>query len=362
MKKRYAALIIAGAVFTAAMAVFPPSMGKMKNKDSYAVCEKTYIDADGAKLGMVIKGRKQGSPVLLLLGGGPGIPEYLLETEYPGGLDDIFTVCMPSYRGTGLSYEKDTDESTMTNEQYLKDAEAVTDYLRERFGQDRIYLMSHSFGTQVGLPLAAAHPEKFEAYIAMGLICDQPRSEQAAYRYMLDKAEGSLKKELEQYGSLFEGEPKEFSADDPLAKKYLSKTRDKAMHRLGVGTTRDMDSVISGLFFPSLRMTEFTPKERINIWRGKVFSDKCAASRLSFRAEDEVQRLEIPFYVFAGKNDRTTDYDLQREYFDFVSADVKGFYTFEDSAHSPVFEQPDLAKKILSADVLKGRTSLSDDA
>ena len=362
MKKRTIALIAAAVLAAAAAAVFPPSLGKMKNADEYSVCEKTYIDADGAKLGMVIKGRQQDSPVLLLLGGGPGIPEYLMEVEYPSKLDETFTVCIPSYRGTALSYEENTDETKINNEQYIADAERITDYLRERFGQEKIYLMSHSFGTQIALPLAAEHPEKYEAYIAMSLISDQARSEQAAYRYMLDKADGSLKEELEGYSELFSGEPKPLSSGDPLAEKYLSKVRDKAMHSLGVGTARDMDSVISDIFLPSLRMTEFTPTERINIWRGKVFTDKCFKDKFSFTAAEAVQRLELPFYIFAGRYDRTTDYDLQKEYFNFVSADTKGFYTFEESAHSPVFEQPDLAKEILTKDVLNKRTDLADKA
>lgn len=360
MKKRFIALSAAAVLAAAALIILPPSRGKMKHPENYAVCEKTFIDADGGKLGMVIKGKQKDAPVLLLLGGGPAIPEYLLETEYPSGLDDTFTVCMPSYRGTALSYEGNTDESRINSEQYIADAVTITDYLRERFGQEKIYLMSHSFGTNVALPLAAEHPEKYEAYIAMGLVSDQPRSEQEAYRYMLGAAEGSLKEELEEYAELFSGEPKALSSSDPLAKRYLSKTRDKAMHSLGVGTTRDMDSVITGIFFPSLRMTEFTPAERINIWRGKVFVEGCKTDRFDLKAADVVQRLELPFYIFAGKYDRTTDYDLQREYYDFVSADTKGFYTFADSAHSPVFEQPDLAQKILTEDVLNKRTDLAD--
>jgi hypothetical protein len=39
---------------------------------------------------------------------------------------------------------------------------------------------------------------------------------------------------------------------DGTPKAYLA-VRDKAMHRLGVGTTHDMKSVLSGIFWPSLR-------------------------------------------------------------------------------------------------------------
>lgn len=41
----------------------------------------------------------------------------------------------------------------------MQDALAVTDALRARFGQDRIYLMGHSYGTFIGLLCAQAAPE-----------------------------------------------------------------------------------------------------------------------------------------------------------------------------------------------------------
>jgi len=39
---------------------------------------------------------------------------------------------------------------------------------------------------------------------------------------------------------------------------------------------------------------------------------------------------------------------------------VKGFYLFEDSAHSPLFEEPARARQILLSDVLGGTAALAD--
>jgi len=48
--------------------------------------------------------------------------------------------------------------------------------------------------------------------------------------------------------------------------------RDGAMHSLGIGKTRDMKSVITGVFVPSWLSREYTVSEKIAIWRGKLFS------------------------------------------------------------------------------------------
>jgi hypothetical protein len=43
-----------------------------------------------------------------------------------------------------------------------------------------------------------------------------------------------------------------------------------------------------------------------------------------------------------------------------IAAPVKGFYPVENSAHSPLFEEPERAKAILVNDVLNGRAELTD--
>jgi pimeloyl-ACP methyl ester carboxylesterase len=131
--------------------------------------------------------------------------------------------------------------------------------------------------------------------------------------------------------------------------------RDKAMHRLGVGTTHDIGSVITGIFLASLRCPEYTVREKWDLWRGRLFSR-------SFRLwEDEVlradiprqvPRLAVPAYFFAGAYDYTTVTSLVKDYHDTLDAPAKGFYLFENSAHSPLLEQPQQARRILQHDIL----------
>ena len=74
----------------------------------------------------------------------------------------------------------------------------------------------------------------------------------------------------------------------------------------------------------------------------------------------QVTELEIPVYFFHGRYDYTCSYPLAKSYFDQLKAPVKGFYTFENSAHSPIFEEPEKVRAILQADVLAGETGLAD--
>ncbi|MDO5293448.1 MAG: alpha/beta hydrolase [bacterium] len=312
--------------------------------------EKRYIEIDGEKQGMILLGDQGDKPVLLFLSGGPGIPEYLLENQYPSGLEQDFVVCYWDYRGTGLSYHHKTDPDKMTLKQYRNDAIAVTNYLRKEFQQDKIYLMAHSFGTCIGIELAKKRPELFYAYITISQIVNQPKSERMAYRYMLEKykkmGNGKMVKRMKQYSVL--------ESEEALHKYVTSSIRDTAMHELGVGTTHKMKSVVKEIFLPSLFLKGYSPRQRINIWRGKAFAQKTKVREESFgyTAFDRIQTIDIPIYFFAGRHDYTCCYCLQKEYYEYLKAPCKKIFTFENSAHSPLFEEPIKAMKIIEKEVL----------
>ena len=150
--------------------------------------------------------------------------------------------------------------------------------------------------------------------------------------------------------------------DAPLPAAYM-KVRDRAMHSLGVGTTRDMRSVVTGVFVPVWRTPDYTLAERAAIWRGKAFSRGVMWD--DFQATDltaKVTEVDLPVYICQGRYDHTCSYDLARGYFEKLRAPVKGFYTFARSAHSPAFEEPERFRRVLREDVLTGEARLADGA
>lgn len=323
--------------------IIPPSLGRLP--DRHSLHEKTVIKTDGAGIGLILLSDNVDNPVLLVCGGGPGIPQYLMESFYPSVLPEYFTVCYYDYRGTGLSYDNSVDPNDMTTEQFISDALLVTDYLRDRFGQEKIYIMGHSFGTYVALNTVNLHPENYIAYLAMSQNCDQHRSELLAYDYMRSEYEKQGNRSM--VAGFDEYSIKE--SDEDYRRYTNSGLRDKAMHALGVGTTSDMDNVITDLFFPSLRVTAYTPLERINIWRGKVASGRFAVHNESrvFNAFETVKSISIPIWFFAGENDMTCCTSLQKEYYELIEAPDKEFFLYEGCAHSPIYEDSDKTREIL---------------
>lgn len=113
--------------------------------------------------------------VLLVLHGGPGMPTFILYTTHPTGLEQEFKAVWWEQRCADMSFASDIPAESMTVDQLIADTIAVTNYLRDGFGQDKIYLLGHSWGSCLGIQVAAKASELFHAYIGMGQLSGNPR-------------------------------------------------------------------------------------------------------------------------------------------------------------------------------------------
>jgi pimeloyl-ACP methyl ester carboxylesterase len=196
----------------------------------------------------------------------------------------------------------------------------------------------------------------YHAYIGVEQMVHQLKSETLAYEYMLQRFRQAGNRRMV---CKFEAAPVTMTTGAPTG--YLA-VRDKAMHTLGVGTTHDMTSYLRGIFWASLRSPHYTLGEKIRLWRGKLSSGASALwdEMLATDLTDLVAELALPAYFFHGVYDYTVNYQLAKDYVEKLKAPLKGFYTFERSAHSPILEEPQRAQRIMRENVLAGANNLAD--
>lgn len=324
-----------------------------------SISEKTFIKIGGVKQGMFIKSININNPVLLYVHGGPAFPNYFLIDKFKPKLEDYFTVCYWEQRGGGLSFTSEVTLESMNFGQLASDAIDVTNYLCKRFCKEKIYIMAHSGGTPIALIAVQQEPKLYYAYIGMGQVTKQAESEKMAYKFMLDQysAEGNEKRirELKKHPVL--------KADSNIIPFYKSAIRDQYMHELGIGTMHKMKSIFRDIFIPVWICKAYTLKEKINIWKSKFYflpKTKLINEILETDFAAKVPALEVPVYFFSGKYDLTVNINLSKEYLNKLHASSKGFYTFQHSAHSPLFEEPALVRKIFIIDILKNKNILAD--
>jgi pimeloyl-ACP methyl ester carboxylesterase len=352
-------LILAGVLYIVSPGKLKPLLDENGKPLVASISEKCFVNINAVKQGMFIRGRDIKNPVLLYVHGGPAFPNYFLIDKFAPGLENNFTVCYWEQRGGGLSYSPDVPLESMNFEQLASDAIEVTNYLRDRFGKEKIYMIAHSGGTPFAILAAEKAPQLYYAYIGMEQITRQTESEKIAYKYMIDQytARGNKKAvaELSKFPIL--------DSTNYFVPFYKSLIRDKTMHNLGIGTMRNMKSVFKGVFIPVWMCKAYTLREKINIWVSKFsFLKKTRLIDELFETDmiARVSKLEIPVYFISGKYDLTVNSDLSKAYLNQLQAPVKAFYTFNESAHSPIFEEPQRFIEILLKDVLNGTTSLAD--
>ena len=325
-----------------------------------SICEKIFLQIGGVQQGIFIRGEDLKNPVLLYVHGGPSFSEFFLVEKYPVGLEKYFTVCYWEERGGGISYSPQVTLESMTLEQLASDAIEVTNYLRHRFEKEKIYLMAHSGGTAFAIQAAVDFPGLFHSYIGISQITRQAESEKLAYKYMKDQyfASGNSKMvaELNKYA---------LTENDSLILPFFNSVlRDKSMHELGIGTMRNMKSIIKGVFYPVWTCRAYTLREKFNIWYSKfTFVNKSGLREQVINTDitAKVPKLDMPVYFLSGIYDLTVNHDLSKEYLEKLDCPVKGFYTFNESAHSPMFEESTRFMEILVNDVLYKTTILADN-
>ena len=325
-----------------------------------SISEKVFIKIGGVEQGMFIRGKDIKNPVLLFVHGGPSFPEYFLAEKYPVGLEDHFTVCYWEQRGGGISYTPQVTLESMTLQQLASDAIEVTNYLRSRFDKEKIFIMAHSGGTAFAIKAVESYPQLFYAYIGIAQVTCQKESEKMCYKYMLNQylEDGNTKMvaELKKYPIL--------ENDSLILPFFNSVLRDKSQHDLGIGTMHNMRSIIKDVFLPVWTCSAYTIKEKLNIWISKFSFIKKSGLRYQLINSDiplNVPKLDIPVYFFSGRYDLTVNKDLSKKYLNNLTAPIKGFYTFHNSAHSPMFEEPQRLIDILITDVLNQTTILADN-
>ena len=302
-----------------------------------SLTEKNKIEIGGIQQGFFIRAEDPKNPVILFLHGGPGTPvlPFITSFESPERLEKYFTVCYWDQRGAGMSFSRSIDPATITAKQMVEDTRQITEYLQQRFNQEKIYLMGHSWGSYLGIKTVEKYPQNYLAFIGIGqVVCDM-ESEKLAYDYMMQHAikinDQSAVKGLKKFDKN--------SPDFPQL-NYAMTIRTRLMNKYGIGLMRKNISTV-GLVKKLLFFKGYTLSEKINYPKGSLFSLKRLWVKEIVRDNllESSTTFKVPIYITHGKYDYQTSFVLAREYLDKIEAPQKAFFTFENSAHSPNMEE-----------------------
>jgi pimeloyl-ACP methyl ester carboxylesterase len=311
-----------------------------------SLSEKSFIEIGGIRQGFFIRAENPENPLILFLHGGPGSPELpmIIPYELSERLEKYFTVCYWEQRGAGISFSKAIDPVTMTVAQMVDDTRQMTEYLKRRFNQEKIYLIGHSWGSYLGVKTIEKYPENYFAYIGIGQVSNQTESEKLAYDYMLQHAteinDVSAVKNLQK----FDKNAPDFSKN----LNYTHTVRSSLMNKYGIGFAHEktISMIDAGKLILSFK--GYTLSEKVKYLKGMMFSQTTLWNDI---VEDNLFKssttFQVPVYVTHGKYDYQVSYALARKWFDKIEAPQKAFFTFENSAHGTIIEEPEKFVQII---------------
>jgi pimeloyl-ACP methyl ester carboxylesterase len=291
------------------------------------------VSLGGIDQWLLIRGSDTSNPVLLWLHGGPGAAQIPIARAYNGALETHFVVVHWDQRGAGKSNPKTFDESSLTFQQFLEHVHQLTQMLKSRFDQEKIYLVGHSWGTQIGIRLAQSYPQDYHAYIGVSQFINAARTQEIGYRWLEDRVHqnGQLKM-IEALAAL--GEP-----------PYLEHRSYVAYARLIDAYGGNFDVGMAKLGWITLLAPEYSLGDILawlrgaNRGSGPMWDDPAYQA---FDAMTEIPTLEVPVYFFSGRQDYNTPLELVERYVEnLIAPQGKQLVVFEDSAHTPFLGEPE---------------------
>lgn len=305
-----------------------------------SIAELVDVEIGGHDQAIMLRGASTQAPVLLYLEGGPGGTGIGRIRNSGEDLEKEFVVATWEQRGTGKSYDSLEPRSTLTLEQMVDDTLEVTNYLRDRFDEQKIYLVGSSWGTTIGVLAVQRSPELFHAYVGTGQMVDQFATDKLMYAESLadavvrgDDATADALREL--------GEPPyDETLDYPMAIASNPKWMD-----FEHGADYDPASEYPA----SLFVAEYTLIEQLRGMGAIAETFDVLYPQLEdtdFRVQ--VPRLEVPVHVVEGRYEAAGRETLAREWFELLSAPSKQYVVFQNSGHNPTFDEPGRFAELMS--------------
>jgi pimeloyl-ACP methyl ester carboxylesterase len=344
-------LAVAGlAVLVALPASTPPVLDADGRPVPGSIAELTSVALGGQVQAISIRAADPDKPVLLYLSGGPGQSDIAFARALLQPLEQDFVVVVWDQRGSGKSYPALDPTATYTLESLVGDTIGLTDYLRHRFAEDKIYLLGESWGSTLGVLAVQERPDLFHAYIGSGQMISQRETDRIIWRDLLAYADHTGNGELyDQVLTLGEPPYRDIPWANSLIMGYYGLLETPYTPPAAYVARGEASGV--GQF--GLFGREYSFVENANLVRGLVDMFSIMYPQLQeidFRSS--VPTLEVPVYVLDGENELRGRRELAHEWFSQLNAPHKQLVTYANAGHAVAFEQVDAFLRLMVDEIV----------
>lgn len=309
---------------------------KISEPKTDLVTEKMYLELGGESQYVEISSSSSDNPILLFIHGGPAWPQTPQLRYYSSELTNKYTLVIWEQRGAGNSYKKNSEPDNLTLEQIIKDGHELTDWLKNNYNQQKIYLAGYSWGSLIGIDLISKYPEDYKAYIGISQIINMDKGMLISQNWLKEqiikaddtKALNSL--DSLKYISNYTDELDRFFQQWTLLNKYRGATYNQASEK---ETEKAMSFYEDYKDYDWFKVWEQSSKKLQNDW----FTANTA----------DIDAVKVPVFLLEGRHDWNIPSVLAEEWLDKLQAPKKKLYWFENSGHGCLEEEPQEFNKVM---------------
>lgn len=290
----------------------------------------------GIRQAVSIRSQDLRNPVLVVLHGGLGYVQMPLDWWWDRGLDEYFTVVQWDQRDAGKTYTASgpSDPALLTPQRYQKDTEELVQWAIKRFGKRKLFVLGDSWGSLLGLRLAAEHPEWLHAYIGLGQGVDCAESERRGWAWTMKRAreehDVQAVRELQSIAPYATGK-RPLTVDDVMVeRKWLDRFGGAAWRRPGA-------EIDHGLYKLA---PEYSDEDVRNAFKGQAAVAKALFPSIVTTDLSYIRTLKVPLILLLGRHDHNVSSEVAAEWFQKVRAPSKKLVWFERSGHHIYSEEP----------------------
>lgn len=324
------------------VATDPYAPGKAIVEDVQKIVTPNGIDESGpmtlggAQQWVSIRGTDRDNPVIVLIHGGPAAPELPMAWTFQRPWEDYFTVVQWDQRGAGKSYALNDPQiiaGTMTVDRYRDDAIDLIEQITRKLGKRKVILIGHSWGTIVGLSVAAKRPDLLHAYVGAGQVTHFRENERVGFDAVLAAAKADNNAEAVKELEALQPYPGP-GAFDPAK---IGVQRKWSIHYGFLTAYRDNASY----YFNAPRLSPaYTPEDRRSWGKGSELTINTLLPKLADVDFSATRKLEAPIFMFLGRRDYTTPPEPTQSWMKNLRAPKKEIVWFDHSAHLMMIEEP----------------------
>lgn len=344
------AMLIAVVLGSQWMAHTPPIVDENGTPLPGSIATLEKVRLGGVDQWLIIRGQDVTKPVMLFLSGGPGASEAGRTLRFNRELEKDFVVVIWEQRACAKSYPSFNPRSALTVEQYTADTIELSEMLRARFDEQKIYLVGHSWGTIFGVRAVQARPDLFHAYVGSAQMVDVRETDEIIYDMVLEHSRQSgdtqFVRTLEK-----QGRPP-YLGKSPIQPYSTLFGREYSLYEFpGIqdeAYRRDGD-----ILELMLKQPEYGWLDRVYYLLGLMNTFNAVYPQLQdMDYRQDATHFELPVYILLGRHDMNNPYQIPEEYFNRIQAPRKQLIFFEKSGHGMIWEEASLFHDLMVQTVL----------